>query len=611
MQTTFGLKFGIIRLWALVALVPSAVVCTFGQGTSLEGSPYSNNGGWIPGGSVDATNLLTAYIATNGSLTGTLERRDLPFIGTEAGISNALAALLSAGGQSTLKVLEFGPGDHFGFAYPQTNSAPFYPDMPGWRQFGSNWMWRAEEPGTATINWTNQGTLIALENPAFCSFIGLKFQGMTQVCSNRSWVISTGGTNLSTLWSVYVKDCDFYNAPIHGIGEDQSFHDVGNGIVEGCRFYNCGGKLGATYAIINGIPTGDGTCVVVPGPNWLIRDFIGRSNWCDVELYTSGPRGATNCVVDGLDSEGNYACSVLAHPGPHEGFTVRNVTIRNIALPASTNDFGESVTNTTIGGILIESGNNWRLENCIVENVRGWVHQEYNGCGILVQDYGDNGNGMIVNCRSDRNQLYGLGLIDNDTLSTLLSNVTVINFQANSNISDGVQVYGGFGYRFINPDIRNNGMNGSRVNFNIRGGGNIGNSGREIIGGFIGRSEGVALPAIDVLIEPTATNTLLSGVSFTTRSGSGVNLVMLPKPLTGPSVSDGAFRFMLNGLAGSEFVIQISSNLVDWLSISTNTVPSGGSVLIADPDMANQLHRFYRALPVGDIDPFAPRPGSG
>jgi hypothetical protein len=63
------------------------------------------------------------------------------------------------------------------------------------------------------------------------------------------------------------------------------------------------------------------------------------------------------------------------------------------------------------------------------------------------------------------------------------------------------------------------------------------------------------------------------------------------------TMTNGVVRFILSGQAASVFVVQASTNLVDWLSISTNTVPSAGSALIVDTSAATRPHCFYRALP--------------
>jgi len=70
-----------------------------------------------------------------------------------------------------------------------------------------------------------------------------------------------------------------------------------------------------------------------------------------------------------------------------------------------------------------------------------------------------------------------------------------------------------------------------------------------------------------------------------------------PSPqLTVMGGSNGLFRFLLNGPVGSNYAVQVSADLVNWRPFSTNTVPSSGSVVVADPSTATKLRRFYRAV---------------
>lgn len=65
--------------------------------------------------------------------------------------------------------------------------------------------------------------------------------------------------------------------------------------------------------------------------------------------------------------------------------------------------------------------------------------------------------------------------------------------------------------------------------------------------------------------------------------------------LTGPARgTDGLFRFTLLGQDGSRYVIQISSDLVQWSDVSTNNTASGRFDFI-DTDAAAGGRRFYRA----------------
>lgn len=80
----------------------------------------------------------------------------------------------------------------------------------------------------------------------------------------------------------------------------------------------------------------------------------------------------------------------------------------------------------------------------------------------------------------------------------------------------------------------------------------------------------------------------------------------IPRQLTSMAMSNGAPRFVLNGPAGSNYLVQFSSNLVNWLPLSTHTISAGGSTLITDPSMRNQPRRFYRAMPHGSMDIIIP-----
>jgi formylglycine-generating enzyme required for sulfatase activity len=85
----------------------------------------------------------------------------------------------------------------------------------------------------------------------------------------------------------------------------------------------------------------------------------------------------------------------------------------------------------------------------------------------------------------------------------------------------------------------------------------------------------------------------VQGQTFTVNQ-SAPNQV--PCQLTGMSLSDTVYCFVLNGPVGTNYAVQISSNLVNWLSVSTNTIPAAGWILIADPKMSNQNQQYYRAV---------------
>jgi hypothetical protein len=90
----------------------------------------------------------------------------------------------------------------------------------------------------------------------------------------------------------------------------------------------------------------------------------------------------------------------------------------------------------------------------------------------------------------------------------------------------------------------------------------------------------------------TITNTL------TTSTAAAYTQYMLnyQPQLTGMIRAGGGFQFLLLGQVGSNYVVQASSNLAIWTSISTVTIPTDGFITITDSNMTTHIQRFYRAV---------------
>ena len=69
------------------------------------------------------------------------------------------------------------------------------------------------------------------------------------------------------------------------------------------------------------------------------------------------------------------------------------------------------------------------------------------------------------------------------------------------------------------------------------------------------------------------------------------------QPALGPIalLSSGAVQVMLTGLAGRTYPIQASTNLTDWLTITTLTLTNTSGQFV-DPAATNFPQRFYRAV---------------
>jgi hypothetical protein len=76
-----------------------------------------------------------------------------------------------------------------------------------------------------------------------------------------------------------------------------------------------------------------------------------------------------------------------------------------------------------------------------------------------------------------------------------------------------------------------------------------------------------------------------------------------PPQLAGTLAAGGRLQFVLRGQSGGNYVVQASTDLVNWRSISTNAIPAGGSIPISDSDMTNYVRRFYRAVTVTTSPP--------
>ncbi len=100
-------------------------------------------------------------------------------------------------------------------------------------------------------------------------------------------------------------------------------------------------------------------------------------------------------------------------------------------------------------------------------------------------------------------------------------------------------------------------------------------------------------------------------VTITTNMSIVVNFTAAPissNRLTSINISNGLVSFYLNGPGGSNYVVQYSTNLVNWVSLVTNVIPSGGIRVVDFPMQTSPAEMFYRALPISQ-DPLVLQPG--
>ena len=54
------------------------------------------------------------------------------------------------------------------------------------------------------------------------------------------------------------------------------------------------------------------------------------------------------------------------------------------------------------------------------------------------------------------------------------------------------------------------------------------------------------------------------------------------------------FSFAVSGITGSQYVVEASTNLINWVPLETNSVPFN----FTDPKASSFDQRFYQALPL-------------
>ena len=85
--------------------------------------------------------------------------------------------------------------------------------------------------------------------------------------------------------------------------------------------------------------------------------------------------------------------------------------------------------------------------------------------------------------------------------------------------------------------------------------------------------------------------------NFVGSAISSAALLLLDAPLRFGAVSDGGdpFSLQLAGQANTNYIVQASTNLINWVSLATNNSPYGFWNYV-DADSSNFNHRFYRAF---------------
>jgi hypothetical protein len=85
-----------------------------------------------------------------------------------------------------------------------------------------------------------------------------------------------------------------------------------------------------------------------------------------------------------------------------------------------------------------------------------------------------------------------------------------------------------------------------------------------------------------------------STATFGTFLSNNINITLPPR-LSAAKVTAGNtnFTFLLSGPVGSNYVLQVTSNLLNWSSVRTSTIPVSGTVNLTNA-ISGYNQRFYR-----------------
>jgi uncharacterized repeat protein (TIGR01451 family) len=109
---------------------------------------------------------------------------------------------------------------------------------------------------------------------------------------------------------------------------------------------------------------------------------------------------------------------------------------------------------------------------------------------------------------------------------------------------------------------------------------------------------------LTIIVKPTVFGTINNSAHVTATSADpnpdddtasvtvDVSLLAAPALSGSASATNGLFKFSLVGTPGGSYIIQASTNLVNWIPIYTNISP----FVFTDPYATNYRSRFYRAL---------------
>ncbi len=104
---------------------------------------------------------------------------------------------------------------------------------------------------------------------------------------------------------------------------------------------------------------------------------------------------------------------------------------------------------------------------------------------------------------------------------------------------------------------------------------------------------------LTLTVPPTPSNTVPAYIIGSPQKAGAIILEENALPILQPlarCMADGSIHTSLPATNGMNFCLQVSTDLVNWLPVCTNTVLKGSAQFV-DPEGAAALKLFYRAAP--------------
>jgi hypothetical protein len=366
---------------------------------------------------------------------------------------------------------------------------------------------------TTILHAPGNGDVFPVWNSSNLVFRKFAVEGSRQNITDLYGVFLLLGTNSHLVF----EQLELREFPDHGIYvENNGFNRSDSVWVRDCHFES----WGSSYP---GMPNvmADGAAILPGGFHWFIERNVFRRGMRGIEPWgrfapnAYGDIWIRNNVFEELFWQG------IVNPGEAEdarGFYIIDNTFRNFFVPPDQEGY---LTNAEdIAAIWLESGSDFLIEGNLIENISGWPGQPNNqGMGIVFADGRAVERAVIrsntvINCKSS-------GISLSDFGNYWISNVVIQGNTILRTGGSGIDIFGGFNHTILGNDVRETAqLNRDRAQIAVRGG-----AGHRLLWNRTEPVSGEPQPVPDLIVEGSATNTIVAGNAIRNLVDQGIGTV--------------------------------------------------------------------------------------